>query len=140
MTTLFFILLILPLLSEMEGIRNPEGRRDLREKLNRFNKEQKDETIPFDSKITLNGLGISGKLGLQVFYILLCVLGMLLSAQWILFLILFVLGFITTIIKKLSDNNTYQDLVTRFDALISLVLLLYIIINHFHHLDIIPLL
>lgn len=140
MTTLFFILLILPLLAEMEGIRNPEGKRDLREKLNRFNKEQKDETIPFDSKITLNGLGIAGKLGLQVFYILLCVLGMLLSAQWILFLLLFILGFITTIIRKLTDNNTYQDLVTRFDALISLVLLLYIIINHFHHLDIIPLL
>lgn len=132
LTTLFFLLLIFPLYSEMSDILTPGNRREFLRKLN----NHKNLTEPEKKK---EAKGIIGEVAFLFLYLALIIVGMLMSSQWILFLILFLIGFVIGFIKRLSKNIIYQNIIIITDAIACSFIILYIIINHFHHLDLFPL-
>jgi hypothetical protein len=138
MTTLFFILLIIPLLYKIRNIQEPELRREDSEILKEYSRQQKDLTIPKGDKVKFPSIAILR--GFQeLFYALMTILGILLASQWPLFASLFILGALIALFKKISTTTLYIDSLTRIDAAASSILILYIILNHFHHLDYISL-
>jgi len=134
MATLFFILLLIPLLYEIRNIQEPELRREHSAHLKEYSRQQKDLTIPKGDKVKFPSIAI-----IELFYALMTILGCLLASQWLLFASLFILGALISLFKKVSPNTLYIDTLTRIDAAASSILILYIILNHFHHLDYISL-
>ena len=134
MTTLFFILLIIPLLYEIRNIQEPELKRRDSENLKEYSRQQKDLAIPKGDKVKFPSVSI-----LELLYALMTILGCLLASQWLLFIWLFILGALISLFKKISTTTLYIDTLTRIDAAASSILILYIILNHFHHLNYIPL-
>ena len=134
MTTLFFILLIIPLLYEIRNIQEPELKRRDSEILKEYSRQQKDLTIPKGDKVKFPSVA-----RLELFYALMTILGCLLASQWLLFAWLFILGALISLFKKVSTNTLYIDTLTRIDAAASSILILYIILNHFHNLNYISL-
>lgn len=153
MTTLFFLLLIIPLFSEINDVLNPNRRNENLKKIKDYNTKTKEvkamsgvgtleeirakQTAQKEVKESLSS--IMGTIIAYITYIVVLILGMLMSSQWILFLILFLIGLIVAVVKKISKNVIYQNTLTVVDSTICAGILLYIMINHFHHLDLIPL-
>lgn len=161
MTTLFFLLLLIPLFAEIKDILNPARRIETKDKLKGYSEKSKElnkkksevnegedfierqnalkEQLKLE-KETKESLGsMVSTIFTYLLYIALLVIGMLMSSQWILFLSLFLMGLIVSAVKKISNNIYYQNIITVIDSTICATILLYIIINHFHHLDLIPL-
>ena len=161
MTTLFFLLLIIPLFSEIQDFLNPSRRIETMDKLkehkNKSNElkkmksedksdgsiEERQNAIKEQMKLekeTKESLGsMMGTFFTYILYIVLLFVGMLMSSQWILFLSLFLIGIIVGGLKKISKNTLYCNTITIIDSVVCTSIILYIIINHFHHLDLIPL-
>jgi hypothetical protein len=155
MTTLFFLLLIIPFYSEIMDMFNPSRRIELFKKFKAHNDKSKElkefntmkgdnylenfkikDNLEKELKEMLKSL--TGTILKYLLYMALVLLGMLMSSHWILFTLLFSLGFISSGFKKISKNMIYNNMITVIDAIISTTLLFYIIINHFHHLNLIP--
>lgn len=160
MTTLFFLLLLIPLFAEIHDILNPARKI---EKLKKFkehgekakelkNKKSEDndgdfetrqnfrkEQVKLEKEVKESMSSLLGTFFTVITYLILLVVGMLMSSQWILFLVLFLIGIVSGGLKKISKNQIYHNIVTVVDSTICASLLLYIMINHFHHLDLIPL-
>lgn len=72
-------------------------------------------------------------------YIVQLVLGITMSSQWVLFFVLFLIGIVVYLIKKAIDNIHFQKAIIAIDSTICACILTYIILNHFHHFNYLPL-
>lgn len=160
MTTLFFLLLVIPLFSEIHDIFNPTRKIEKIKKFKEHGEKAKElkkrkseendgdfetrqnfrkEQYKLEKEVKESTTSLLGTFFVVITYLTLLVVGMLISSQWILFLVLFLIGIVAGVLKKISKNETYHNIVTIVDSTICATILLYIIINHFHHLDLIPL-
>lgn len=68
---------------------------------------------------------------LYILYFILGVMGFL-TSQWLGFLILFLSGFLLSLIKKISKSETFEKTILIIDAIISVFIGLFIVLNKFH--------
>lgn len=109
---IFYLLLLIPLLYEfLMLVDTKEGLRIWNNGINNKNTED-NQVYKFMSN-------------LMIIYTVLCFIG-LFSSSWLLFLILIIIGMVTTTFK----NKNY--IITKIDSFICFCILLFIILNKFH--------
>jgi hypothetical protein len=168
MTTLFFILLLIPFLDEISTMFNPNKRLDAIKKFKEINeriKEIKEKVIELELELDLRNSfesslertnqkneiktleaesktlskSIVSFIIKELFYMILIIIGMIMSSQWILFALLLIVSMTIPSLKRIWNNNIYKNIITMIDASICMTILFYIILNHFHGLNMIPL-
>ena len=118
MTTLFYLLLIIPLLYELVSLMNVEVYEFARKTYCTKEIKTKDQTTNQKAYMLCGGL-----------YLILTFIG-LVSSQWLLFLAIFLINIMPRKIR-------YNRIVFLFDTFICSAILLFVILNHFHfHIDI----
>jgi len=139
MTHLFYLLGVIFFLHELVILRHPKPYLDKIRKVSKENEENNDgegyEVKNFgdmdkDQKKLVKLAFFS------LFYFIWLVIGCVFASQWMTFVGLTAFGIIIAFFRKrLYNNNTMGSLrVIRFDALVSSLILAFLILNHFHHI------
>jgi hypothetical protein len=114
MTSLFYLMAILPIALELSVLVRPR------------------KHVNFKKRVLAPGYKMDTKgaifVGVYLYYFGWCLIG-LASSQWLLFLALILLSLIATLINKVKSIELVW---TFIDALLSLVILIFILINKFH--------
>jgi len=139
MTTLFFALGILFVIYELSVFRNPSIEAKFIDKI-RKDKDYFSSDNPNVTQQERNQGCII--VFIQMFYFLWTILGMLISTQWKTFLFIFIVslvaGLTSKIYQKLKLYGKAIHLFTkRIDALFCIILMLEIVLVHFHDFSII---
>ncbi len=71
-------------------------------------------------------------------YFIWIIIGALASSQSLLFIMVFIIMGVVSMLKKISSDVMYRAMIKTIDSFVSFVILCYLIANHFQHFDIIP--
>jgi hypothetical protein len=122
MTLIFYILVLFCITIEVSGLTQTE-------RVIRASKNVRDKMAEDGDAKSIMGFDRQ-YMQTQALYTILVLIG-LFSTQWILFLLLIVIGVAST---PLKHNPTFR----RVDAFISILILLFIVVNKYHlHLDLV---
>ena len=131
LTKIFYLLGIIFFIYEFSVLINPIKNFKFSEELEKWTKKDKKNIVLDDLKYVLY-------LFFMLFYMIWSIIGFG-TSQWFLFVGLFGLSGLDYLLKKISDNYNYKIFILLLDSLLSVLLLGYIISNHFHHFDLINL-
>lgn len=139
MTHLFYLLGVIFFLHELTILRYPKPYLDKLRKISKENDNsesgrhvrKKSWSLLNDEEKSIVRLAL-----FNLFYFVWLVIGCVFASQWMFFVGLTAFGItIGFLRKRLYSNNTMGSLrVIKFDALVSSLLLAFIILNHFHHI------
>lgn len=139
MTTLFFTLGILFVIYELSVFRNPSIEAKFIDKI-RKDKDYFSSDNPNVTQQERNQGCII--VFIQMFYFLWTILGMLISTQWKTFLFIFIVSLVTGLTSKIYQKlklygKAIHLFTKRIDALFCIILILEIVLVHFHDFSII---
>ena len=134
MTHLFYLLGVIFFLHELTVLAKPKQYLD---RLRKISKQSDDEheTIDYGS-MNKEQKGIVMFAIFNFAYFVWLVIGCLFASQWLFFVGLTAFGIsIGFLRRRLYKNDTMGSLrIIKFDALVSSLLLAFMILNHFHHI------
>ena len=128
MTTLFFLSCVLFVMYELNVLINTERTTSLAENLKTDRNFWQSNEVPSETKTR-------GCLYLLVnlFYLIWTVVGIALASQWQMFILLLSIDVVAAIFSKLLKNRPVErKFFKKFDAILCMVVLLWIFFNHFH--------
>jgi hypothetical protein len=124
MTTLFFILTVFYFMYEFYNLINPK------KTFTNITRYANSDfwTAPDKSKIA-NGCFY---LTFTITYFIWTVIGLCVATQWYSFLAIFLLSFSVYFLNRIAYNNTQKMVIHTIDSMISVLILFFIFMNHFH--------
>lgn len=133
MTTVFFLMTIVFFFYEFSVFKSPE------DEIKRMKRIKEDKV--FDQQEGQKGFTKEQKLGCQYVFLIMSyfiwtIIGLTFSSQWAVFGLLivfgFFIGFVKGIVKRIPNGESGVIGVKRFDGFVSMIILSYIYLNHFH--------
>ena len=133
MTTLFFLMTIVFFFYEFSVFKSPE------DEIKRLKRIMEDKV--FEQQEDQIGFTKEQKLGCQYVFLVMSyfiwtIIGLTFSSQWAVFGLLmifgFFIGFVKGILKRMPNGESVIIGVKRFDGFVSMIILIYIYLNHFH--------
>lgn len=133
MTTVFFLMTIVFFFYEFSVFKSPE------DEIKRLKRIMEDKV--FEQQEDQIGFTKEQKLGCQYVFLVMSyfiwtIIGLTFSSQWAVFGLLmifgFFIGFVKGILKRMPNGESVIIGVKRFDGFVSMIILIYIYLNHFH--------
>lgn len=122
MTTLFFILTVFFIMYEIHTILNPK-------KTLKYLVKLSNNSWTSDSSEVANGCLF---IVFLISYLIWSIIGLSISTQWYSFLALVALSFVTSLLNRLTGSLNGKSIIRVIDGIISVLILSFIFINHFH--------
>jgi len=139
MADLFYILGVIFFFHELGILYDPSRHLDRIRLAERINKSKNEDGTKREALDGLNGEEKKSFMKTTFFhlsYLIWSILGILFAGQWIVFAGLLTFGMTSSFFRRrfYKDNTRKSKLFFKFDSFVSLVILAYLVVNHFHQI------